>query len=460
MTRDEIIARTEQLKQLHQEAEKILMKLPGVVGVGIGVKEVDNEITQELAFRVYVERKKAPADLPPAQRIPAEVLGVKTDVIELDVTEQIVDDSEYRPVKGGIQIGNGTGALGTLGCVAKRTSDNATVILSNHHVMFASGKGVGDKIGQADFCESCCCSCGEIGTIAAGTVPTGGVAGRVDGAIATLKAGIGSIQEINIIGVIKGTTAAVPLETVRKVGRTTGLTTGIVTEIASPATSSVGSVFTNQVRIRPVDGVPKFSDNGDSGSVIVNAGNKVVALLWGGNTGPSVANNIADVLAAFGITIPAGVADVDFVADTSSPVEPPSDTAVLVRRLERTLRQTEPGQAMLNVIQEFRFEVMHLINHNRAVGVTWQRRQGPAFVAALFRSVKEPTYRIPREIERVSVRGMLMSMATILDEHGSFRLREAISQHVMTILEAADGHDTIEGILSQLSVNSGSEQLQ
>ena len=451
MTRDEMIARQERLQQLRPQAEEILMKIPGVIGVGIGLKETNNELTEEGSFRVYVERKKSLIDVPSDQHIPDEILGVKTDVIEMDLTDQIVDESEYRPLKGGIQIGNGSGALGTLGCLAKRTSDNVTVMLSNHHVMFASGKGVGDKIGQPDLCESCCCSCGEVGTIAAGSIPAGGVAGRVDGAIATVKAGIGSIQEINQIGVIAGTAAAVFGETVRKVGRTTGLTTGTVTAVSDPASSSSGPTYINQVRVAPIAGVPKFSDSGDSGSVIVNASNQVVALLWGGNTGPSVANNIADVLAAFGITIPAGVAPVDFVRDTISPVEAPSDNAVLVRRLERTLRQTEPGQAVLTVIQEFRFEVMDLINHNRVVGVAWQRRQGPAFLAALFRSLKEPTYRIPREINEVSVRNLLMGMATVLTEYGSPRLRQAIDQHAMAILEAADEQDTIEGILTQLT---------
>lgn len=451
MTREEIIARTEQIKQLHKKAEKILLKLPGVVGVGIGVKEVNNELTEELSFRVYVERKKATADLPPAQRVPKEVLGVKTDVIEMDVTEQIVDGSEYRPVKGGIQIGNGTGSLGTLGCVAKRTADGVMVALSNHHVMFAGGKGVGDKIGQPDFSESCCCSCGEVGTIAAGAIPAGGVAGLVDGAIATVKAGITNIQEINQIGIITGTTEAVPLETVRKVGRTTGLTTGIVVEINSPATSSAGPTFTHQVRIRPADGVPKFSDNGDSGSVIVNANNKVVALLWGGNTGPSLANNIADVLAAFGITIPAGVANVGLVRDTVAAVALPSDREILLKRLERTLRRTAQGRAVLNVGLEFRFEVMRLIQNERAVGATWQRRQGPAFLAALFRSLKEPTYRIPPTIAGASVRGLLLGMAAVLEEHGSPRLRGAIASHAGAVLAAAEQHDTVADMLAQLA---------
>lgn len=452
MTRDQHFADQTRLQQLLPQAEEILMKIPGVVGVGIGIKRTDNELTETTAYRVYVQRKKPTDDVPPDQQIPEEVLGVPTDVIEMVITTSSVDTAEYRPVKGGIQIGNGSGAVGTLGCMAIRTSDSAKVLLSNHHVMMAGGKVVGDKIGQPDYCESCCCSCGEVGTIAKGEI-----GGLVDCAIAVLKGDITSVNQINQIGDTAGKAVAIKTETVRKTGRTTGFTTGIVEDINFPTRNEKGTVFNGQLLISPVAGIAKFSDSGDSGSAIVNAGNQVVGLLWGSNVLGTVASHIDPVLTAMGITIPAGSNPVNAFREIAS-LEPPSETAVLVRRLERSLRQTEPGQAILNVIQEFRSEVMQLINHNRAVGVAWQRRQGPAFVAALFRSVKESTYRIPREIEGVSVRSLLMGMATVLDEHGSFRLREAISQHVMTILEAADKHDTIEGMLSQLAV--GSEQLQ
>ncbi len=448
-SREDLIAQQERLQSLHPQAEEMLMKLPGVVGVGIGLKETGSGLTDEAAFRVYVERKKAPADVPADQLIPGEILGVKTDVIELDKTELHADEAEYRPVKGGIQTGNGSGALGTVGCVAKRTADNATVILSNHHVMFALGKGVGDKMGQPDLSESCCCTCGEIGTIAAGSV-----GGLVDCAIATVKSGIGTIQEINTIGAIAGTTAAIFGETVRKVGRTTGLTTGTVTDINAPASSTEGNNFTNQIRISPIAGVPKFSDHGDSGSVIVNASNQVVGLLWGGATGNTLANNIANVLTAMGITIPAagGGADPhDLIAAGPTPEQLLSHNQLLLRRLRRTLSQTEPGTVALNLILEFRFEVMHLIQQQRAVGVVWQRKQGPAFVAALFRSLKEPAYRIPREIEGVTVQALLMSMATVLDEHGSQPLRAAIRQHTLSILNATSSHDTIEMMLAELA---------
>lgn len=450
MTRDELIARYKSLQQLQQQAEATLLPLPSVVQVSIGLKESQGVTSDDISFIVYVDRKRGLNELAADEVIPAEVLGVKTDVVEIRARQQETDESEYRPLKGGIQIGNGSGALGTLGCVAKRTADGATVFLSNHHVMFASGKGVGDKIGQPDFSESCCCSCGEIGTIAAGKV-----GGLVDCAIAAIKAGIGNVQTINQIGNIAGTADPVPGEVVRKVGRTTGLTTGKVKDPSAPGINDRGISFTDQIDIVPLDGVTLFSNAGDSGSVVVNSLNQIIGLHWGRVGLVSTSCKITNVMAELGITIPTAGDESAVAASPARMVTEapplPTDREILLSRVERTMRRTEQGRATLNVVLEFRFEVMRLIQSQRAVGAAWQRHQGPAFLAALFRSLKEPTYRIPREMEGISARSLLMSMAVVLEEHGSPGLRAAIGRHALALLKAAERHDTIEGMLAQLT---------
>lgn len=78
-------------------------------------------------------------------------------------------------------------------------------------------------------------------------------------------------------------------ETVHKVGRTTGATKGRVTafDVDNLIVSyDVGNLrFDNQVEIEGA-GTMAFSDGGDSGSLIVNAGMEAVALLFaGGDTG-------------------------------------------------------------------------------------------------------------------------------------------------------------------------------
>ena len=228
-TKEEMREIQEKFLRIHKEVEEELMKIPGVAGVGIGFKEVEGIRTKEVCFRVYVYKKKNLHDISPQEVIPKTIRGYRTDVIELENTSTIVDDSRYRPVKGGIQIGNGSGSLGTLGCLATLNSDGKWVALSNHHVMMAGNKQVADKvkIGQADYSSCCCCSCGEIGEVV-----NASIGGLVDCAIATLNSDIAHVNEINGIGPVRGTTASVLGETVRKVGRTTGLTIGEVVDIA------------------------------------------------------------------------------------------------------------------------------------------------------------------------------------------------------------------------------------
>jgi hypothetical protein len=91
---------------------------------------------------------------------------------------------------------------------------------------------------------------------------------------------------------------------VMKYGRTTGATTGNV--VGLNATVNVGysrgtARFVGQIIIR---GKGKFSDSGDSGSLIVNGNRRPVGLLFAGSSnGYTIANKIGDVLAALGVSI-------------------------------------------------------------------------------------------------------------------------------------------------------------
>ncbi len=48
-----------ELAALHAEAEAELKKIPGVIGVGYGLKEINGKTTDQIAFRVYVRKKSA-----------------------------------------------------------------------------------------------------------------------------------------------------------------------------------------------------------------------------------------------------------------------------------------------------------------------------------------------------------------------------------------------------------------
>lgn len=444
---DEMKALQDHLLRLLPGVEAELLKIPGVVGVGIGFKETEGKLTDDIVFRVYVREKKNEDLLPPSEIIPKIVQGVRTDVLVIEQTENLVDDSRYRPVRGGIQIGNGTGGVGTLGCLAKRNTDGVNVILSNHHVMLAGGKTLADhvKIGQPDYTDCCCCACGEIGEVV-----NASIGGLVDCAIATLNTDANFVDEIAQIGPVKGKAVAVIGQTVRKIGRTTGLTIGNVIEINFPTTSTGGNSFTNQIKINPTAAYPKFGDRGDSGSAILNDDSKVVGLLWGGATGPGIASHIANVESAMAITIQAtsGVSvSVPLDLTRASDV---SITASMYPELAAATGWEWTDHPALALVDRHRGEVLRLINQSRPVMVTWQRKQGPAFAAAFARSRRESDYTVPENINGISLTNLLMSMHIALEENGSESLRQDLKHYGLEAIKRLNRCDSFDSMRKQL----------
>jgi hypothetical protein len=131
------------------------------------------------------------------------------------------------------------------------------------------------------------------------------------------------------------------------------------------------------------------------------------------------------------------------VAEPSLEAERP-DAETLVNHLQLRLSQSAEGRAVLRLVEEHRHEVIDLVNHNRAVTVTWHRKQGPAFLAAMGRSVKVPTYKIPQEIEGISRQHAVMSMATVLSEQGSPQLKALVEKYSLPLLQWIQQYDTVD----------------
>lgn len=72
----------DEVRRIKAEAERALLALPGVTGVDIGFKEVGGRKTDTWAIRVLVEKKKELETIPPEERIPEQIDGIPTDVIE------------------------------------------------------------------------------------------------------------------------------------------------------------------------------------------------------------------------------------------------------------------------------------------------------------------------------------------------------------------------------------------
>ncbi len=111
--------------------EDALLRIPGVVGVGIGPKYANYRPIGEIAIVVLVERKLPESSLRPEHVIPKEIQGFKTDVTVGGPTTHALDSNFLDPrrfrrgeggLRGGIKIMpdiDEPGA-GTLGCLAFR----------------------------------------------------------------------------------------------------------------------------------------------------------------------------------------------------------------------------------------------------------------------------------------------------------------------------------------------------
>lgn len=126
-----------------------------IVGLGIAEKHTGSGGTGELSLTVYVKKKLPLDELSSAYKIPSrlEFEGLNksliTDIREVGAVRLEGLSSKIRPIVCGYSIGVEDN-VGTLGCmVVKRNGDHKQYILSNSHVLAKSGLGrPGDAIYQ------------------------------------------------------------------------------------------------------------------------------------------------------------------------------------------------------------------------------------------------------------------------------------------------------------------------
>lgn len=285
-----------------------------IVGVGIGRKVASGKVTKAFAIRFYVERKVPKRSVPKADMVPAKIDGIPTDVVEtgrLFAQATPVAQTRLRPARPGGSIGfkgNGFVMAGTFGCLV--TDGTKRFILSNNHVLAnENALALGSPIFQP-------------GTLDGGVVPGDRIAtlsrfirmrplpadNKVDAAIAVLdQAGLASARILPQVGKLASAATVAASEDMRvhKHGRTTGYTRGRVIDVAADVnvTYDFGVVrFVDQMVI--VGDAGSFSASGDSGSLIVDrASRRATGLLFAGSASHTIANPIAEVLAALGVTL-------------------------------------------------------------------------------------------------------------------------------------------------------------
>lgn len=499
MDKKKAIEKQQLLEENLDTAKSVLFQIPDVVAVGIGIKESGNAFTDQISYRVYVPAKKSLAELPPNEVIPRTVNGIPTDVVTPLV---ITNDSDvcgaerrtlshHRPLKAGIAISTDSTSYGTLGWFGT-LDDGTVVLLTNKHVIYDETESIDNsklrtaqpQLGEPSTC--CCCTCGSDNVIGETIIGVRDIEPASDTSVDCGIAKINSDVAANIIFRItndatsevlsvRGTAAAVVNERVRKIGARSGFTTGSVLHLGDIAVAvpndSGGRAVTarrGQVLIIPDpaetyqidEGGCKFafSNSGDSGAVILNDANQIIALNWGGDR---TSNNVV------AITIASHIQNVlDKLSANGFPVtlsqSPPGDSAPGKARI---FRRPEPVTSA-NILERMRDankesllrwlydkhhrEILQLINHARAVTVVWQRNQGPAYVAALARAAREEAYRIPHRINEVYRKDLLTKLRAALMSHGSDVLRKDLEKFGDELIAAAEFGESIQQLAENL----------
>ena len=337
--------------EIKEKKKSELLRKQNVVAVGVGYKVCDNIPTDQESVTVFVKKKMPSIHLYKKDRIPREIKGVSTDVVEVgDIVAQSIDPKKkYRPAPGGVSIGHHSITAGTLGCVVKK--DGKRYILSNNHVLANSNQAIlGDYIFQpgptdggllsdriatlyqfipidfggdtpppppppdeddGDKKKSWCPLAGmfqrvtnfvtrQIGSKYRVRVERRSEPNFVDCALALPDNDSLVSDEITEIGYINGIETSPLLSMpVKKFGRTTSFTEDVIQHLHVSVNVGYGAgrfaLFEDQILTGPM------SAGGDSGSIVVNDENKVVGLLFAGSDLVTIINPIQYVIDALGI---------------------------------------------------------------------------------------------------------------------------------------------------------------
>jgi hypothetical protein len=184
--------------------------------------------------------------------------------------------------------------------------------------------------------------------------------------------------------------------------------------------------------------------------VILDTDNKIVGLLWGDDpSAPGVSrsvsagNHIAAVLKALK----------DNGHEITLAISPAGNNAGIISGARLPPRLTlydlvrDSDTLLARLARKHREEVAGLIDHCRPVTVAWHRHHGPAFAAAINRNQRDSRFRIPLEINGVSRSELLVTMARVLEEHGSFALQEDLREHGLELMDDLCRAENVRDVL-------------
>lgn len=312
-----------------------MLRMPNVVGIGVGHKRVGMTRTDKPAIIIFVEKKVPAANLRRSQKIPHKIDGLDTDVVEIGRVRLLDRVMRIRPALPGSSIGHYKISAGTFGALVKDSKTGEKLILSNNHILANASNGsdgrarAGDAILQpgphdggrpSDKIAELVRYIPLIRTPQQSDCPVAaGVAGIgnrfirllrpayelrfykytrdtniVDCAVARpLNDGLVG-EELLELGPVAGVGEAREGLWVQKSGRTTGVTSGLVTAMGVTLKVNLSddesAWFSDQV-VADVMCQP-----GDSGSLVIDQENKAVGLLFAGSDSHCIFNRIQNVL--------------------------------------------------------------------------------------------------------------------------------------------------------------------
>ncbi|MBX9362260.1 hypothetical protein [Streptomyces sp. WAC04114] len=252
----------------------------GKYKTGVGLKQTGGEFTPQIALFVYVAQKRPSEEVPEGELVPAEFGGYATDVVEVQPVP-IDDTARYDPLRGGIEIsrerliqdGIFAPPTGTLGAVvSSRVHGGEAQLLTCAHVVQQSDINVyqpglvsispfGDVVGTVEAVRH------EFNPL------------FLDCATIALNGSRSAKPLVEEIGATQGAMVDLPPlgAVVKKRGKRTLLTFGFVVRLSS--SGFVPAI--DQIEISgAVPFVTLFAGKGDSGSVVLNANNEVIGLLF------------------------------------------------------------------------------------------------------------------------------------------------------------------------------------
>jgi hypothetical protein len=346
---------------------------------------------------------------------------------------QVNQDLQNPPIKLGTGGGNSTDKTtgtqngqpiisccsGTLGSLISRGGNQ--YILSNNHVLDKSNQGAaGDPISQPGLADA---KCGQNPTVTVAHLsqsvhlPTDGTTGTVDAAMAQVVSGevdtSGTILDLAGTGQPAPPSATIitspsPGQGLAKSGDATGLTCSTIfainTRVQVDYANSCGStttfrvVFDNQVIVNG----GTFSNNGDSGSLIVASDtSRPIALLYAGSSSNTAGNPIQDVLT--GLKDPSSGEVPQMVGGSDHPVACPAagQAQTSTQQRELTTGRLSDSEISRATAAKDRHSVA-LMQDPAVTGVgVGQSEDNPAESAIVVFLKDQPRFPIPAQIDGV-----------------------------------------------------------